>query len=202
MRTREYEDDVRDRQAEQEEARRIEKESEAFLERQMQELSAIKSESKDQGLLSEDAAPVRLALAAVPKAEPAPRAAPPLAGVTLEGDEEEEVRRKHKTFVKLDDDAKAGMSTAERAALRNAQLLDIRATIPADRAGLFALAYDVDEATIKRKLVPFINARLMDYLGEADADVVEVILEAIRGRMSGPDMVDEFEGVSLRTSTS
>lgn len=50
---------------------------------------------------------------------------------------------------------------------------------------------------LAKKLVPFINSRLLDYLGEADADVVDVILEAIRSKMSAADMIDEFEGVSV-----
>lgn len=154
MRTREYQDDVRDRQQEAEEQRQLEKESEAFLAQQMAELSEMERAEKEKtkGLLTEDAAPVRLALN-VPttttevaetakkeakKEEAKPKPKPKV--MDFGGDDDEDdagARRKRQTFVKLEADAGssgAGMSTAEREAIRTAKLLELKAEIPAGSA--------------------------------------------------------------------
>jgi hypothetical protein len=54
-----------------EELRQIEKESEAFLAQQMAELEELDNKEKQQGLLTEDAAPIKVALAPVAIAAPA-----------------------------------------------------------------------------------------------------------------------------------
>ena len=70
-RTREYQDDLRDRHKEEEERGAIEAESEEFLKRQMAELVELEEKQRAAGLLTEDAAPIRLALNApiVPEAK-------------------------------------------------------------------------------------------------------------------------------------
>jgi hypothetical protein len=156
MRTREYQEDVRDRQAEQEEIKALERESEEFLKRQMEEMSRLEEEQKGRGLLTEDAAPIKLDLAAVapaaattvasaPIARAAPLAPPP--AVFGGEDDEEDIaadKRKQRTFVKLDYDesAMAAMTEPERAAMQNAQLLNVRNQISRDRRSLWGMRLD------------------------------------------------------------
>ena len=157
MRTREYQDDVRDRQMEAEEQRQLERESEALLAQQMAEIDALEKaeQEKTKGLLTEDAAPVKLALNVAPPAEAQPatkeeakEAEKPKAkarpAVDFGGDDDDDDgggRRKRQTFVKLEPDtgsSGAGMSAAEREAIRTAKLLELKAGLPSGKAVLRA----------------------------------------------------------------
>lgn len=117
----------------------------------MEEFSALQEASKEQGHLTEDAAPIRLDLKAVqlPIASESVNATAaataesikPRKAVVLEGDDDEERGgRKRQTFVKLEPEkgAQAGMSIAERNAIRNAQLLEIKTGLPVGKAALGA----------------------------------------------------------------
>jgi hypothetical protein len=129
FRRREYRDDVLDRQHEEEEKIALEKESEEFLQRQMEEMAELEAKQRAAGMLFDDAAPVKLSAPAAPiKIEaPKPKAKP---AVTLGGDdEEEEATRKRRTIIKLDD--------ADSKAKNESKLQEIKASLPTDTADLF-----------------------------------------------------------------
>jgi hypothetical protein len=129
FRRREYRDDVLDRQHEEEEKIALEKESEEFLQRQMEEMAELEAKQRAAGMLFDDAAPVKLSAPAAPiKIEgPKPKAKPT---VTLGGDdEEEEATRKRRTIIKLDD--------ADSKAKNESKLQEIKASLPTDTADLF-----------------------------------------------------------------
>lgn len=232
FRNREYQEDVRDRQAEQDEIKALEKESEDFIKKQMEEMERMEVEQKQRGLLTEDAAPIKLDLnvrpptapADVKPAAPVPSAAPSRpAPVAFEEDDDEEVaadKRKHRTFVKLeyDESALAKMTDAERAAITNAQLLDVRKQIPRDKRTLWGLSLDWDainevrqihhsllcpryrvltcQRTTKVKILSFVNSKLEEYLGEVDKDLADYVMENISERSKPDTMVDGLEPVS------
>jgi hypothetical protein len=121
----------------------------------MAELENLENAEKQKGLLAEDAAPVKLALnVVVPDAAPEKAKEPatdavqtkpkPRAALDFGGDDDEYDgggRRKRQTFVKLEADAGssgAGMSAAEREALRTAKLLEVKADLPSGPAVLRA----------------------------------------------------------------
>ncbi|WVR05586.1 hypothetical protein IAU60_002605 [Kwoniella sp. DSM 27419] len=206
-RTKEYQDDVRDRQLEEDERIALERESEEFLKKQMAELAELEIEQKARGLLTEDAAPIKLAIApapadAKPKEEKKPVVAPPRPGVALgaDDDEEESERKKKRTFVRLDADGEQGdgLTEAERIAKRNARLLEIKKDIPTDRRSLWRSDIEwaaLSESTIGKKIKPFVQTKITDFLGELDHDLVDFVLEQIRDKKGADDVVDGLEPV-------
>jgi hypothetical protein len=174
-RTREYQDDVRDRQAEQDEIKALEKESEEFMRRQMEEMARMEEVQKQRGLLTEDAAPVKLALAvpatapepaakAKAKVEQAPVKARPAPAIAFDNDDEEEVaadKRKQRTFVKLEYDEKDVVDStaeAEKAVARNRQLLEVRSRVPRDKRTLWGMELNwkaINEVRTSPSFCPF-----------------------------------------------
>jgi hypothetical protein len=110
----------------------------------MEEMAQLEQEQKKAGLLTEDAAPIRLniAAAAVPvvtkKVEEA-ETVKPKPKIAFEGDEDEEneANKKKRTLVKLEYGGD-GLTDAEKIAKRNAKLLEIKGEIPKDRRRLWA----------------------------------------------------------------
>ncbi len=144
-RTREYQDDVRDRQLEEDERKALEAESEEFLKRQLAEMAELEVKQKQAGLLTEDAAPIKLAINApvipeVKKDDQSDIANPkPRPGINFDGDEEEEdpKKKKKRILVKLEYEGD-GLTEAEKIAKRNAKLLEIRAQVPRERKRLWS----------------------------------------------------------------
>ena len=169
-RTREYQEDVRDRQLEEDELKDLERESEDFLKRQLAEMEELEIKQKEAGLLTEDAAPIRLAMNAAMvqevkrEAKPDPVAPAPRPGVMLDAGEEEEEdpnKKKKRTLVKLEYNGEEGdgLTDAERTARRNARLLEIRAQIPRDRKRLWSTT--IEWAAINEVCNDFVR-RLID----------------------------------------
>jgi RNA-binding protein 25 len=153
-RRREYQDDVRDRQQEADEKDRVERESEAFIQKQMEEMAEFEVKQRQAGLLFDDAAPVKLAIApeivkkdvSTPRAEDKKPAIKPK--IAFEGDDDDEIdaeRKKKRTLVKLDYTGDT-IPEAERVAKRTARLLEIKATLPKDKRTLWKL--DVQWAAV------------------------------------------------------
>jgi hypothetical protein len=129
IRRREYQDDVRDRQHEEEEKIALEKESEEFMQRQMQEMAELEAKQRAAGMLFDDAAPVKLSAPAVPIKVEALKPQPKPA-VAMGGDEEEEeATRKRRTIIKLDD--------ADSKAKNESKLREIKASLPTGTTDLF-----------------------------------------------------------------
>jgi hypothetical protein len=144
---KEFQADLRDKHREEDERRKLEADAEEFLQKQMQEFAELEAQQRARGLLTEDAAPVKLAMSSVPRPEPRkeekkPAAPPPK--VAFEEDEEtmEEVdKKKTRTLVRLEYDGPADkddVSEAERIARRNAKLLEVKRMVPNDRRSLWA----------------------------------------------------------------
>ncbi len=114
----------------------LEKESEDFLQQQMQEMANMEAKQRAAGMLFDDAAPIKLAIhhAPAPKVEPASvksepsKSKAPAVSFGAEEDDEEAVRRKRQ-IIKLDDgDAKLKAG---------AKLVDIKLSLPKDSRDLF-----------------------------------------------------------------
>ncbi|ODO12075.1 hypothetical protein I350_00860 [Cryptococcus amylolentus CBS 6273] len=207
VRANEYQADLRDRQAEEDERVRADRESEEFLRRQMAELKELEERQRARGLLTEDAAPIKLALSAAapppqPKEEkkPVPHARP---GVQFDEDEDDNPTKKRRTFVKLDDDdaangGEAGLSEAEKMARRIAKLVEIKKDVPRDRRGLWRVPVEwaaISDRLNQNKIKPFINAKITDYLGEPDVDLVNFVLEHLQGKKGPDELRDDLEPV-------
>ncbi|ORY21007.1 hypothetical protein BCR39DRAFT_554400 [Naematelia encephala] len=192
-RTREYQEDVRDRQLEADEAKALEQESEAFLQKQLEDMASMDNKQRRAGLLTEDAAPIKLAIAAPvvdvkPEEKPATIVARP--GVSFDGDEEDDtISKKKRRFVRLEDDGDLkDMTEAEKLAKRNARLLEIKTQIPPDRRELFSTSIEwaaLNEALIQNKLRSFVSKQIAHFLGDVDEDLVAFALEHV-GDHKGP----------------
>lgn len=138
---------MRDRHLEEDERRKAEADAEAFLKQQQIELAELEAHQKARGLLTEDAAPIKLDINSVPRPPPkeAPRAevVAPKPNVAFDEDEEmhDAAQKKRRTLVKLEYDADQPLgeeiSEAERIARRNAKLLSVRRMVPSDRRALW-----------------------------------------------------------------
>ncbi|WWC68325.1 uncharacterized protein I206_102250 [Kwoniella pini CBS 10737] len=213
-RQQEYQDDVRDRQQEEDELQALERESEEFLKRQMAELAELEVEQKAKGLLTEDAAPIKLNLnipAPAPevKVKEEKKLVVPHKPIVLAGDEEEENEQKKKrTFIRLDNDdinSGDGLTQAERIAKRNAKLLEIKKGLPERRRDIFKSSIDwagINETLISQKIKPFIEGKINELLGELDADLVEFVIEQVKEKKGSDDLVDGLEPILAEEAES
>ncbi|KAK8865624.1 hypothetical protein IAR55_000768 [Kwoniella newhampshirensis] len=215
LRMREYQDDVRDRQLEEDELKALERESEEFLKKQLAEMAEMEEQQRARGLLTEDAAPIKLDIKPVfsevkPKnEEKKPVAAPPKTGVAFGDDDDDESgeKKKKRTFVKLDFDGEmdGGLTEAEKIAKRNARLLEIKLSIPRDKKSLWASEIDwaaVGESTIRDKIRPFVHEKMTDFLGELDQDLADFVLEHLRDRKGADELVEGLEPVLAEDAES
>lgn len=112
----------------------------------MEEMAELEAQQKARGLLTEDAAPIKLAMASVPRPEPKEEkkvVAPPPSNVAFDEDEEvngEAGTKKKRTLVRLEYDGPEDkeISDAEKIARRNAKLLEFKRVVPLDRRSLWA----------------------------------------------------------------
>ncbi|KAK4687335.1 RNA-binding protein 25, partial [Tremellales sp. Uapishka_1] len=207
-RLREYQDDVRSRQQEEDELKALERESEDFLQRQMVEMAELEEKQRRAGLLFDDAAPVKLALQVQPEAkvkDEKPDVGKAKAGVTFDADEDEDaLAKKKRTLVKLEYDGD-GLTEAERLAKRNARLLEIREHVPRDKRSLWALPIEwaaIKESIIKAKISPFVREKMTDFLGEADEDLANFVLEHVREKKGPSELVEGLEPVLVDEATT
>ena len=137
---------MRDRQLEEDELKALEQESEEFLKRQLVEMAELEAKQKEAGLLTEDAAPIKLALSRPVFSEMNKEEKPDITtgkarhGITFEGEEEEDeeaAKKKKRTLVKLEYEGD-GLTEAEKVAKRNARLLEIRSQVPRERRQLWS----------------------------------------------------------------
>ena len=147
-RIREYQDDVRDRQLEEDERKALEIESEEFLKRQMLEMAELEERQREAGLLTEDAAPIKLAITRPVNHEIKREEKPDIGskfrpGISFDGEEEEEdpAKKKKRTLVKLEYEGD-GLTEAEKIAKRNARLLEIRALVPKEKKRLWTTSIE------------------------------------------------------------
>ena len=208
FRAREIAADGRDREAEvreqqrelanQEQARDM---ADSFLNRQAEELE---SRSSRMGSIAQQ--PFKLSLGAA--AQKAQKAAPPRRTVAeVEGlleDEEDVASTSKRTLIpiKFDPTASAAALTDEE---RDQAVRQLAAEIPTEKEGLWA--WDVkweflDDALIAEKLRPFVEKKIVEYLGVQEQLLVEVVEEHVRTRGKPQELVEQLEGVSSAFSLS
>ena len=119
-------------------------------------------------------------------------------------DEEESSATVKRTLIpiKFDSAAEAQGLTAEE---RDEAVRQLAQEIPSDKDGLWKwpVKWDlVDDAVISEKLKPFVEKKIVEYLGVQEQMLVEVVEEHIRKRGGPQDLVEQLEGVSFYLSLS
>jgi Fe-S cluster assembly iron-binding protein IscA len=202
FRARESAADDRDRIAEQKERQRDQADKEqargmadSFLDRQAEELESRASTGRAQQ-------PFKLSLGAAAQKIQKEKTGPPRRTVAeVEGlleDEEEAEKTTKRTLIPIEFDpttSAAHMTEEERdQAVRN-----LAAEIPSDKDGLWSWNVKwefVDDAVIVEKLRPFVEKKIVEYLGVQEQLLVEVVEEHVRTRGKPQDLVEQLEGVS------
>jgi len=199
FRTREVNLDDSDRAAEErEKARDMQQKEQArgmaddFLARQ-----EVEMESKAQ--LPREPQKFKLSLgAAAQKAQAASTNRRTVAEVEglLEDEEEADTSTKRTLIpIKFDSAAEASGLTEEERAQAARQLA---ADIPSDKDGLWKWPVKwefVDETVLGEQLKPFVEKKIVEYLGVQEQMLVEVVEEHIRKRGKPQDLVEQLEGV-------
>lgn len=113
-------------------------------------------------------------------------------------DEEETSGTAKRTLIpiKFDSAAEAQSLTQEE---RDEAVRQLAQEIPSDKEGLWKwdVKWDlVDEAVIGEKLKPFVEKKIVEYLGVQEQMLVEVVEEHIRKRGGPQELVEQLEGVS------
>jgi len=88
----------------------------------------------------------------------------------------------------------AGLTDEER----DQAVRQLAAEIPTDKEGLWSWQVKwefVDDSIIVEKLRPFVEKKIMEYLGVQEQLLVEVVEEGIRNRGKPQDLVEQLEGV-------
>ncbi|OBT52876.1 hypothetical protein VE04_05515 [Pseudogymnoascus sp. 24MN13] len=174
FRAREAAADAADRADEDMESARERSEKEAargmadnFLDRQAEELGAptIQIESRGGGAGAQKATTTRRTVAEVE-------------GLLEDEEDATQTQRRQLIPIKYDAlaDRGAGLSDEER----EQAVKDLAAEIPTDRQGLWDWTVQwefMDESTIKEKLRPFVERKIVEYLGVQEQTIVEVVEE-------------------------
>jgi hypothetical protein len=206
FRAREAAADDRDREAEKREQQRdlADKEqargmADSFLERQAEELESRPSR------VGATQQPFKLSLGAA--AQKAQKAAPTRRTVAeVEGlleDEEDVSKTSKRTLIPIKYDPSAS-SAALSDEERDQAVRQLAAEIPTEKDGLWKwdVKWDfVDDAVIVEKLRPFVEKKIVEYLGVQEQLLVEVVEEHVRGRKGPGELVELLEGVSLHSRT-
>ena len=195
--------DDMDRRAEQGERRREEADVEKargiaddFLDRQAQDMGARQPDP------ASAPQPFKLSLGAAAQKAQASRAGAPRRTIAeVEGllDDEEADAGTKRQLIPIEMDtasATAGMSEEEisRAVRSLAQ------EIPSEKEGLWAWQVKwefMDEAVVKERLRPFVEKKIVEYLGVQEEMLVEAVEEHLKGHGSAAALVEELEGVSF-----
>ncbi|KAI0165938.1 hypothetical protein GGR57DRAFT_512898 [Xylariaceae sp. FL1272] len=198
FRGRENAADEADRQAESQERLKEEAEREqargmadSFLERQAQEME--QRPTNRAGLTAPQ--PFKLSLGAAAKAQ-AQRAAPQRKTIAeveglLEDEDEDASTRRQLVPIKFEPMAAAAMSDEER----DQAVRALAQEIPNEKGGLWAweIKWDfLDEGVIREKLRPFVEKKLVEYLGVQEDLLIEVVEEHLRKHGQPGELVDEL----------
>ena len=199
FREREEMEDHQDRMMEErEKAREREKQERArgaaedFLARQAQEMEARAEPSRE---------PQRFKMslgAAAQKAQAGQRRTVAEAEVLLEDEDDADTAAKKRTLVPLNLEGisdTAGLSDEER----QSAVKQLASEIPSDKDGLWKwdVKWDfVDDSIVADQLRPFVEKKIVEYLGVQEQMLVDVVEEHIKKRGKPQDLVGELEGVS------
>ncbi|GAA5948560.1 hypothetical protein JCM3765_004925 [Sporobolomyces pararoseus] len=206
VRQREEDFDARDRALEAQRLAQIAQQSDSFLAQHADLFSGgDQAQSSDQPT-SAPAVKVSFGSTAKPKtAEPAPKR-PTVLGM---GEEEEEGRRKRELIplsYSDDEDEKPKKDEKKRLTGREKEkrIMEIEDSIPREKEKLFG--WDIkwsslNEGIIKRRVSPFTNKCIVEYLGGEEAELLNAVLEHVRAHKPAQDLVDELEPVLDEEST-
>ncbi|KAI9750234.1 MAG: hypothetical protein M4579_006553 [Chaenotheca gracillima] len=194
FRSREVEMDERDRVAEeQEKARDSEKREQArgmadqFLARQAEELERNAQAAPKPFKLS-------LGVAAQKAQQASNRTVAEVEGLLEDEEDASGSRKRTLVPIKFDSAAEAQGLTQEE---RDEAVRQLAQEIPSDKDGLWKwnVKWDlVDESVISEKLKPFVEKKIVEYLGVQEQMLVEVVEEHIKKRGSPSELVEQLEG--------
>lgn len=202
FRSREISMDEADRAAEEKEkAKSVQQREQArgmaddFLARQAEELEARNQAPRE---------PQRFKLslgAAAQKAQAATtrRTVAEVEGLLEDEEEPEATARRPLIPIKFDSAAEAAGLTEEERAQAVRQLA---ADIPSDKEGLWKWEVKwefVDETVLSDQLKPFVEKKIVEYLGVQEQMLVDVVEEHVRKHGSPQELVEQLEEVSLFT---
>ncbi len=169
--------------------------AEDFLEQTAEEIGKKMPEPRG---VQQHAQPFKLSLgAAAQKQQKA--VAPRRTVAEVEGlleDEEDEGKEKRRQLIPIKYDPAdrgAGLSDEER----EQAIKDLATEIPTNKDGLWSwpVKWDyVDEGIITEKLRPFVEKKIVEYLGVQEQTIVEVVEDHIRKRGGAADLVEALEG--------
>ena len=115
----------------------------------------------------------------------------------LEDEEDADVSTKRTLIpIQFENAAEASRLTEEERAQAARQLA---ADIPSDKDGLWKWSVKwefVDETVLGEQLKPFVEKKIVEYLGVQEQMLVEVVEDHIRKKGSPQDLVEQLEGVS------
>jgi hypothetical protein len=114
----------------------------------------------------------------------------------LEDEEEEETTTK-RTLIPLQYDKLDAVALTDEERAQAAKQL--AADVPTSKQGLWAwdMKWEfVDEAVMQEQIRPFVEKKIMEYLGVQEEMLVDVVEEHIKNRGSPEELVSELEGVS------
>jgi hypothetical protein len=194
--------DEADRRAEQQEKRREQADMErargmadSFLDRQEREM--------EQRQVDTAAAPqpFKLSLGAAAQKAQASRAGPQRRTIAeVEGllDDEEADSATKRQLIPIQFDATSGAADMSQEEITQA-VRALAQEIPTEKEGLWA--WDVkwefmDDAVVREKLRPFVEKKIVEYLGVQEEMLVEAVEEHLRNHGKAPALVEELEGVS------
>ena len=112
----------------------------------------------------------------------------------LEDEETEQGTRRE--LVKIDFGRPEGMSEEERAQAAK----QLASEIPSDKDGLWGWEVKwefVDDGVIEERLKPFVEKKIVEYLGVQEQMLVDVVVGGLRARKAAAELVGELEGVSV-----
>lgn len=188
--------ELRDRQSaatDKEQARGM---ADSFLDRQAEELESRNVPGRMQQ-------PFKLSLgAAAQKVQKEKATAPRRTVAEVEGlleDEEDSGNTSKRTLIPIKFDASA--STAQLSdEERDQAVRQLAADIPTEKEGLWSWDVQwkyVDESVVVEKLRPFVEKKIVEYLGVQEQLLVEVVEEHVRTRGKPQELVEQLEGVSF-----
>ncbi|KAI1367642.1 hypothetical protein F5Y08DRAFT_297891 [Xylaria arbuscula] len=198
-RGREIAADEADRQAEEQERAKEEAEREqargmadSFLERQAQEME--QRQPNRTGLAAPQ--PFKLSLGAAAQKAQAQRAAPQRKTIAeveglLEDEDEDATTRRQLVPIKFEPTTAAAMSDEER----DQAVRALAQEIPNEKDGLWGwdVKWDyLDESVIREKLRPFVEKKLVEYLGVQEQLLIEVVEEHLRKHGQPGELVEEL----------
>lgn len=194
--------DESDRRAEQSERRREKADLErargmadSFLDQQAEEMEKSKVEA------APAPQPFKLSLGAAAQKAQASRGAQRRTVAEVEGllDDEEADTTTKRALIPLDLDKSSGTAGMSEEEISQA-VRALAQEIPSDKDGLWKWEVKwefMDESIVRGKLRPFVEKKIVEYLGVQEEMLVEAVEEHLRNHGTAAGLVDELEGVRI-----